>query len=48
MRNKLALIIALASFGAVTALGVGFAGADELSTSSGETTAPLTTQRTRP
>jgi murein DD-endopeptidase MepM/ murein hydrolase activator NlpD len=30
MRNKLALIIALAGFGLVTAMGVGFAGADEL------------------
>ena len=29
MRNKLALTIALASFGVVTALGVGFAGADD-------------------
>jgi hypothetical protein len=43
MRNKLALIIALASFGVVTALGVGFAGAEELSTPSGEATTPLTT-----
>ncbi len=43
MRNKLALIIALASFGVVTALGVGFAGADELSTTPGEVTTPLTT-----
>jgi hypothetical protein len=44
MRNKLALIIALASFGVVTALGVGFAGADELSTTtSTEATTPLTT-----
>jgi transglycosylase-like protein with SLT domain/peptidase M23-like protein len=41
MRNKLALIIALASFGVVTALGVGFAGAEELSTAAGEATAPL-------
>jgi hypothetical protein len=41
MRNKLALIIALASFGVVTALGVGFAGAEELSTL-GEATTPLT------
>ena len=31
MRHKLALIIALASFGVVTALGVGFAGAEGLS-----------------
>jgi len=43
MRNKLALIIALASFGVVTALGVGFAGAEEISTTSGEATTPLTT-----
>jgi hypothetical protein len=43
MRNKLALIIALASFGVVTALGVGFAGAEELSTTSSEATTPLTT-----
>jgi transglycosylase-like protein with SLT domain/peptidase M23-like protein len=43
MRNKLALIIALASFGVVTALGVGFAGAEELSTTSSEAPAPLTT-----
>jgi murein DD-endopeptidase MepM/ murein hydrolase activator NlpD len=40
MRDKLALIIALASFGLVTALGVGFAGADELLST--ETTAPST------
>ncbi|HEY5709245.1 MAG TPA: lytic murein transglycosylase [Solirubrobacterales bacterium] len=31
MRHKLALIMALASFGVVTALGVGFAGAEQLS-----------------
>jgi hypothetical protein len=37
MRNKLALIIALASFGVVTALGVGFAGADELTTTEATT-----------
>jgi len=43
MRNKLALIIALASFGVVTALGVGFAGADEVSTAPGEATTPLST-----
>ena len=43
MRNKLALIIALASFGVVTALGVGFAGAEEVSTTPGEATTPLTT-----
>ncbi len=43
MRNKLALIIALASFGVVTALGVGFAGADQTSPEPTETTTPLTT-----
>jgi Transglycosylase SLT domain len=43
MRNKLALIIALASFGVVTALGVGFAGAEEVSTTAGEATTPLST-----
>ncbi len=48
-RNKLALTIALASFGVVTALGVGFAGADDATTTTGTalsteaTTAPLTT-----
>ena len=42
MRDKLALIIALAGFGLVTALGVGFAGADELPTTEAtEATAPL-------
>ncbi|HKT82896.1 MAG TPA: lytic murein transglycosylase [Solirubrobacterales bacterium] len=40
MRNKLALIIALASFGLVTALGVGFAGADEATTESVEALPP--------
>jgi hypothetical protein len=41
MRNKLSLTIALASFGVVTALGVGFAGAEQgLDT---EATAPLST-----
>jgi hypothetical protein len=40
MRNKLALTIALAAFGVVTALGVGFAGADEVTTTS-EATTPL-------
>jgi hypothetical protein len=45
MRNKLALTIALAAFGVVTALGVGFAGA-ELATT--ETTAPLSTVPTAP
>jgi hypothetical protein len=43
MRHKLALTIALASFGVVTALGVGFAGADEPSGETSETTAPLVT-----
>jgi murein DD-endopeptidase MepM/ murein hydrolase activator NlpD len=44
MRNKLALTIALASFGLVTALGVGFAGAEEVtSPESAEPTSPLTT-----
>jgi murein DD-endopeptidase MepM/ murein hydrolase activator NlpD len=41
MRNKLALTIALASFGVVTALGVGFAGAEDVS--SPEAVAPLST-----
>ncbi len=40
MRNKLALTIALAAFGVVTALGVSFAGADEVTTT-GEVTTPL-------
>jgi hypothetical protein len=49
MRHKLALTIALASFGAATALGVGFAGADELSgAESGEPTTPLTTAPAAP
>jgi len=43
MRNKLALTIALASFGVVTALGVGFAGAEGVTeATTTETTAPLT------
>jgi hypothetical protein len=46
MRNKLALTIALAAFGVVTALGVGFAGADEPSTT--EATTPLSTVPTVP
>jgi hypothetical protein len=41
MRNKLALTIALAAFGVVTALGVGFAGADDVTTT--EATTPLST-----
>jgi hypothetical protein len=43
MRNKLALIIALASFGIVTALGVGFAGADQATPGLTESTTPPTT-----
>jgi hypothetical protein len=44
MRNKLALTIALASFGVVTALGVGFAGAEDTTTTqSTEAVAPLST-----
>ncbi len=43
MRHKLALIIALASFGVVTALGVGFAGADQTASELTEATTPLTT-----
>jgi hypothetical protein len=44
MRNKLALTIALASFGVVTAFGVGFAGADQVSGAEAtETTTPLST-----
>jgi hypothetical protein len=44
MRNKLALTIALASFGVVTALGVGFAGAEQLSDADDVgATAPLST-----
>ncbi len=43
MRHKLALTIALTSFGAVTALGVGMAGADPLTV---DTTLPLTTPTT--
>jgi murein DD-endopeptidase MepM/ murein hydrolase activator NlpD len=43
MRNKLALTIALASFGVVTALGVGFAGADQTAPELTETATPLTT-----
>ncbi len=47
-RNKLALTIALASFGVVTALGVGFAGAEDVTTtgtmlSTEAATTPLTT-----
>jgi hypothetical protein len=49
MRNKLALSIALASFGVVTALGVGFAAAEELSDAGpAETPAPLTTAPATP
>jgi murein DD-endopeptidase MepM/ murein hydrolase activator NlpD len=51
MRNKLALTIALASFGVVTALGVGFAGADQLSGTEAtgpSTVAPTLTETTQP
>jgi hypothetical protein len=49
MRNKLALTIALASFGVVTALGVGFAGAEDLSTAeTPEVVAPLSTTPAAP
>src|SRR5689334_695271 len=48
MRNKLALTTALASFALATALGVGFAGADELTTGSTESTAPLPTTQVVP
>jgi hypothetical protein len=44
MRNKLALTMALASFGVVTALGVGFAGAEDVTTTEAlEAAAPLST-----
>ncbi|HXR30620.1 MAG TPA: lytic murein transglycosylase [Solirubrobacterales bacterium] len=43
MRNKLALTIALASFGVVTALCVGFAGAEELGDNEPPQTAPSST-----
>jgi hypothetical protein len=42
MRNKLALTIALASFGAVTALGVGFAGAEDVTEATTTETTTLT------
>jgi Transglycosylase SLT domain/Peptidase family M23 len=49
MRNKLALTIALASFGVVTAFGVGFAGAEDVTTTESlEAVAPLTTTPTAP
>jgi murein DD-endopeptidase MepM/ murein hydrolase activator NlpD len=49
MRNKLALTIALAGFGVVTALGVGFAGAEDLSTTESlEAVAPLSTTPASP
>jgi hypothetical protein len=49
MRNKLALTIALAGFGVITALGVGFAGADGLSTAeTPEAVAPLSTPPAAP
>jgi len=46
MRNKLALTMALAGFGLVTALGVGFAGADQLS--GGDVVEPATSPSTAP
>jgi hypothetical protein len=49
MRNKLALTIALASFGVVTALGVGFAGAEDATTTQSlEAVAPLSTTPATP
>jgi hypothetical protein len=49
MRDKLALTIALAGFGVVTALGVGFAGADDLSPAeTPEAVAPLSTTPAAP
>jgi Transglycosylase SLT domain/Peptidase family M23 len=49
MRKKLALTIALASFGVVTALGVGFAGADGVTTTESlEAVAPLSTTPVAP
>ena len=43
MRHKLALTIALACFGIVTALGVGFAGAEQLSSAQPTETSGLST-----
>ncbi len=44
MRNRLALILALAGFGVVTAFGVGFAGAEDVTTTESlEAVAPLST-----
>ncbi|HEV7399967.1 MAG TPA: lytic murein transglycosylase [Solirubrobacterales bacterium] len=49
MRKKLALTMALASFGVVTALGVGFAGAEEVTTTESlEAVAPLSTTPAAP
>jgi hypothetical protein len=49
MRHKLALTMALAGFGVITALGVGFAGADAPSgTESTEAVAPLSTTPAAP
>ena len=49
MRNKLALTMALASFGVVTALGVGFAGAEDVTTTEAlEAVAPLSTTPAEP
>src|ERR1700710_119562 len=49
MRNKLALTMALASFGVFTALGVGFAGAEDVTTTEAfEAVAPLSTTPAEP
>jgi hypothetical protein len=49
MRKKLALTLALASFGVVTALGVGFAGAEDVTTTESlEAVAPLSTTPVAP
>jgi Transglycosylase SLT domain len=49
MRNKLALTIALASFGVVTAFGVGFAGAENVTTTESlEAVAPLSAAPAEP
>jgi hypothetical protein len=49
MRNKLALTMALASFGVVTALGVGFAGAEDVTTTEAlEAVAPLSAPPAEP
>ena len=49
MRKKLSLTLALASFGVVTALGVGFAGAEDVTTTESlEAVAPLSTTPVAP